>query len=592
MTNGIRVEGNATTKLNNVTLKNCNSTGWNYPFTIEKVENSTFENFTIGGRSWELSATSISYSQNIFLNNFTNVRVRNYGLLLDYTNYTTFRNSEVRGRSGGSSDIRIDLDSNHNTIQNAIFTQAFEPAIVIGSGDYNMVDNATILNLAKGGIHLFSSNNNLSNVFISNPQLTNYPLGFYISGGNFNYIINSSISDMKDIGSGGGWGVGITNGQNNTITGLTILNNSYGITLAGTTTKGNKIYNNLFMNNTVHFKSSMTSNKTNYFNTTKTDGTNIMGRRYIGGNFWSGLSGIDTDGDGFWDSPYLLNETYMIDYLPLNSTSALPFNNLPTINSISLSQPSTCIVQNSLLQVNISATDTEVNPIYYGYKCKASDPLSPFTPSNTIYCNYTSEGTFTLSVHANDTFHNGYSNLTQTVKVLSTCNSLPIITAVGISDCCISPESLITFTIYAIDPENDTMSYSHSCFDGDPMTPFNTTGSNRSCYYGNEGTFTLIVFVNDTRHTSWNSYPQTIVALPDITGVCGGTCIQTNLIDMNNPNNPNALLPQLYFGSLAFFKTTLSPMLILGMAIFFVLIMITLGVIIRKIMHRIVQLAN
>jgi hypothetical protein len=71
-----------------------------------------------------------------------------------------------------------------------------------------------------------------------------------------------------------------------------------------------------------------TDNLTNSWNTTKTSGTNIVGKNYIGGNYWTTPEGDgysdtcdDADGDYICDEPYEMtgNNT---DYLPLTLTTS------------------------------------------------------------------------------------------------------------------------------------------------------------------------------------------------------------------------------------------------------------------------------
>jgi parallel beta-helix repeat protein len=67
----------------------------------------------------------------------------------------------------------------------------------------------------------------------------------------------------------------------------------------------------------------------NYWNVTKTAGTNIIGGPYLGGNYWAspdgtGFSETHPDrGDGFCDEPYVFDE-WNTDYLPLHAYTPKP----------------------------------------------------------------------------------------------------------------------------------------------------------------------------------------------------------------------------------------------------------------------------
>jgi parallel beta-helix repeat protein len=193
-------------------------------------------------------------------------------------------------------------------------------------------DNKLFNNSCGIDLYMMSSSNALENNEISN-CLT----GISIGGGMYNNLGNNSISSCSN-------GISLFDSsinvlENNKISknieGIYLTGESNGNTLAGNTvtlneksglniygTSNNLIYNNCF-NNTVNVEFEESSG-TNVWNTTKTEGTNIAGGPYLGGNLWERPDGItypekarDIDLDGIFDSQYNIEGTKFIDYLPL-----------------------------------------------------------------------------------------------------------------------------------------------------------------------------------------------------------------------------------------------------------------------------------
>jgi parallel beta-helix repeat protein len=95
--------------------------------------------------------------------------------------------------------------------------------------------------------------------------------------------------------------------SNNTLTGNTASNNEYGICYGKTdvnyNNSNNLIYHNDFVNNLQHV--------------TIQNSVNTWDDGYpSGGNYWSDYTGIDADGDGIGDTPYVINHNNM-DQFPL-----------------------------------------------------------------------------------------------------------------------------------------------------------------------------------------------------------------------------------------------------------------------------------
>jgi hypothetical protein len=159
----------------------------------------------------------------------------------------------------------------------------------------------------NGAFSCIAQNNKISNFSIG------ADVGFYMDSGR-EYILNNDISNCET----GIYAFDLMF-ETLTVSGNRITNCDNGLYLVGASC----IVTNNNFNNTVNINAPEGTEGT--FNSTKTNGKNIVGGPYLGGNYWATPSGdgfsqthSDTNGDGFADEPYKLSDSSCsVDYLPL-----------------------------------------------------------------------------------------------------------------------------------------------------------------------------------------------------------------------------------------------------------------------------------
>ncbi|MDQ1276089.1 MAG: hypothetical protein QG610_1664, partial [Euryarchaeota archaeon] len=178
-------------------------------------------------------------------------------------------------------------------------------------GDYNEITNNEVSNCSTG-IYVYDERNVPP---ISGNKISNCEVGIHVSGLSYD-IENNEITNC-----GVGVLAGETGGANLTGNKITYCSDC-GLKVTGSLeSKG--AYNNYF-NNTVNVKFG-DFEETYVWNGSLTEGTNIIGGPYIGGNYWAKPDGtgfsqtaVDANGDGIADSAYAISEKNY-DYLPLTA---------------------------------------------------------------------------------------------------------------------------------------------------------------------------------------------------------------------------------------------------------------------------------
>jgi hypothetical protein len=184
--------------------------------------------------------------------------------------------------------------------------------------------------------------------------------------------------------------------------------------------------------------------------------------------------------------------------------------------------PSTLVAVNQTLTAIITAVDLQSDNILYRHRCKTSDNWSAEDGSNTKNCVYDAVGTYDLTVGVRDGYHpDDYDTFLQTITVTST----------------------------------------GAVCDNDFICEANQGETYLSC-------------PNDCSAPTGEEIEGSTTAT-------GGMPLPTTLVDVNNINH--GLLPEIYYGTLGFMSSVLSPTILVVFVIFFALIMLTIGGIIRKI---------
>ncbi|AKB25407.1 cell surface protein [Methanosarcina sp. MTP4] len=302
----------------------------------------------------DLVLDSASNAGTVYLMGCENVTIKDlvlekngFGVFVSESSNSTLYNLSVSDNEYGILGL-VDLDGNcsNNTVENNIY------GIYLVAGENNFLENNSISE-NEFGLMLASYSSVLRNNLISGNEYNFGALPF-IAGGTAD-IDTSNLADGKpiyyltgesdrvlDAASNAGT-VYLFDCVNITIRDLVLEHNMYGISLYNTTNSSlvgnhissndeglvlydscnNSIYNNLFMN--LANVQLMGNCSGNTWNISKTEGPNILGDPYIGGNCWANPQGTgfsevtpDANEDGFCDAPYEIpGSGNQFDSLPL-----------------------------------------------------------------------------------------------------------------------------------------------------------------------------------------------------------------------------------------------------------------------------------
>lgn len=288
---------------------------------LTESSNSTLYNLTVSDNEFGILGLidgSSNCSNNTVENNI-------YGIY-----FVVGENNDLSNNSISENEYGLMLLADSGTLKNNLLSgneYNFGAEAISGSDGNdidtsNLVDGKPIYYLVGESDRVLDTSSNAGIVYLvdcENITVRDQVLEHNMYGLFLHNTTNSSFEN--NVVSLNDQGIYLSRSEINILRNNNLSENSDGLRLY--TSGNNSIYNNLFRNSDNIILSGKCAG--NIWNASRTEGTNILGDPYIGGNCWANPKGTgfsettpDVDGDGFCDTPYEIpGSGNQFDSLPL-----------------------------------------------------------------------------------------------------------------------------------------------------------------------------------------------------------------------------------------------------------------------------------
>ncbi len=368
---------------------------------VTQGSNFTRNNITTSGSSssaLELANTPFDGSSYVVMNRITTLGSSGipYGIIVEEHDYTWVLNNFIN-----STGIAIDTAESGGMLiaNNSIYSSGIYGIQTFFYDNQDIIDNNITMTGSGRGIYISQS----ERARIRGNRITTESgegiLDYAGSAGNdvsFNLITSTAgigiISDnsFSNLTNNNitAYDVGLDVGSIRTENNITVINNTitstntYALTMA-TNYQDLLIYNNVF--NGDEDSISVSTVKSNQWNTSNYSGTNLIGGSQIGGNFYWAKSGLgysqtcaDANYDGICDAAYVIGT---------NNTDFYPLTNLSSRQNVSLVNCSDLTIENAIynLTTNISSVGTCINVLASHVTLECNSNIINYSQSQNGY---------------------------------------------------------------------------------------------------------------------------------------------------------------------------------------------------------------